>query len=69
MEAIVKFIVGILLGFIFILCYGLFLMLTWNWVAPHFWASAPHLSFGDGISIYLLLCIIGSAFRKLDFDK
>lgn len=69
MEAIVKFIVGILLGFIFFLGCGFFLMLTWNWVAPHFWASAPHLSFGDGVSIYLLLCIIGSAFRKLDFDK
>lgn len=65
MEATVK----ILLGFIFFLFEGLFLMLTWNWVAPHLWAGAPHLSFEDGVSIYLLLCIIGSAFRKLDFDK
>ena len=65
MEATIK----IFLGFIFFLFEGLFLMLTWNWVAPHFWAGAPHLSFGDGVSIYILLHIIGSAFRKLDFDK
>ena len=65
MEAIIK----ITLGFIFFLSYGFFLMITWNWVAPHLWAGAPHLSFGDGVSIYVLLCIIGSAFRKLDFDK
>lgn len=69
METIIKIVVNILFGFIFFLGCGFFLMLTWNWVAPHFWASAPHLSFGDGVSIYLLLCIIGSAFRKLDFDK
>lgn len=65
MEAIIK----ILLGFIFFLFEGLLLMLTWNWVAPHLWAGAPHLSFGDGVSIYILLHIIGSAFRKKDFDK
>ena len=65
MEAIIK----ITLGFIFFLFEGLFLMLTWNWIAPHLWAGAPHLSFGDGVSIYILLHIIGSAFRKLDFDK
>jgi hypothetical protein len=67
MEAIVK----ILFGFIFVLFEGLFLMVTWNWVAPHFWTGAPHLSFGDGVSIYILLHIIGSAFRlsKKDFDK
>lgn len=65
MEAIVK----ILLGFIFFLCFGLFLMLTWNWVAPTFWAGAPHLSFGEGVCTYILLHIIGSAFRKKDFDK
>ena len=44
-------------------------MIAWNWVAPHLWAGAPHLSFGDGVSIYLFLHIIGSAFRKKDFDK
>lgn len=64
-----KIIVKISLGFIFFLFYGLFLMLTWNWAAPHFWTSAPHLSFWDGVGIYVLLCIIGSAFRKADFDK
>lgn len=69
METIIKIIVNILLGFIFFLGCGLFLMLTWNWVAPHFWASAPHLSFWDGVGIYVLLCIIGSAFRNSDFDK
>lgn len=69
METIIKIIVNILFGFIFFLGYGLFLMLTWNWVAPHLWAGAPHLSFGDGVSIYILLHIIGSAFRKKDFDK
>lgn len=65
MEAIVK----ISLGFIFVLFSGLFLMVTWNWVAPHLWTGAPHLSFGDGVSIYILLCVIGSAFRKSDFKK
>ena len=65
MEAIVK----ISLGFIFVLFSGLFLMVTWNWVAPHLWIGAPHLSFGDGVSIYILLCVIGSAFRKSDFKK
>lgn len=69
MEAIIKITVNVFLGFIFLLCSGLFLMLTWNWVAPHLWAGAPHLSFGDGVSIYLFLHIIGSAFRKKDFDK
>lgn len=37
--------------------------LCWNWIAPLFWAQAPHLSFWQAWGCTTLLGILASPFR------
>jgi len=53
---IVSIILGALSGFVF--------MALWNWLAPLFWTSAPHLTFWQAWGICILLSWIGSLFKN-----
>lgn len=56
--------------FIIILCVilgafsGLIFMLLWNWLAPLFWTSAPHLSFLQAWGVMIVVNWIASLFRN-----
>ena len=43
---------------------GWIFMLLWNWLAPLFWVSAPHLSFLQAWGVMILVNWIGSLFRN-----
>lgn len=35
----------------------------WNWIAPVFWAGAPHLSIWQALGAWLLLSAIGGCLK------
>ena len=43
---------------------GLIFMFFWNWLAPLFWTSAPHLSFLQALGVIILVNWIASLFRN-----
>jgi hypothetical protein len=40
------------------------IMMLWNWLAPIFWAAAPHLTLFQSIGVWLFLSILGGFFRS-----
>ena len=43
---------------------GLIFMLLWNWIAPLFWVTAPHLTFWQAWGVCILLSWVGSFFSN-----
>lgn len=39
-------------------------MLLWNWIAPIFWATAPHLGFWVSFGAMMLFNLIGGFFKS-----
>lgn len=62
--------VGILAALIFLLVAaiyaigGLFFILLWNWLMPTIWASAPHLTWIQGIAVSWVVGILQSIFGR-----
>jgi hypothetical protein len=43
---------------------GLFFMLMWNFLMPHLWHAAPHLTWVGGITVSWIIGILQSIFGR-----
>ena len=44
---------------------GWIFMLLWNWLTPLFWDASPELTFFQGWGVWILINLIGSAFKTI----